>query len=998
MSTEQSSEIIFTPQRILKVMGIPTIITFTVDHTRMLLSFTDGRIVVYDTSTLFTAGSDDIPPLHTWSPSPFAPQRILPNPGDMPHLIAILLGPDAPQPVVVLDVQKYESFAGWEIDNTDPITASASVLPICHFCSTLISHSVSWSQKGKQLAIGLRSGIITAFAPAETAIPKLTAPPPALSAPVGLISLSWLSNNTFYAIFASSPPDIDHTHIVITVDGKAGTVEEVTFNPPYFLLLEAMTSEHIITFKNWDPSRAIVVVGVSSSSDIGVIGSLGDTWYNFTLEETATPRMPLDSTGNETMLLGLDVDLTNDLPTGWNVTGDPKNIPSWPILYAFASDGTIQGWYVIHTNGIPYPGMVQQSSNLLVSPPSNAGMDDQKPLPLSQSPVIDGHSPAQSPPLAKASLSTLDATAMQGVSSMKFQQLELTSEEKGSSATSGQPATPVPVFGRPSMFHLPSNSSSTSVFAGHPTRPTFGQSSFQTMSNFQPSGDNSQTVFPVFGKTSVVGNSQPAFGLLGATGFVSGSPEAIQPSQFQSQQTKHVGFGAFSGSGSGFSALTGVQKSFKELLREKGSETPESPTLAPSAAIRKDAITEHAIPSFLPPNHRNVAVTGVQKSFRELLREKGSETPESPTLAPSAAIRKDTITEHAIPSFLPPNHRNVGALSPDIGIQVSDPAPVKATSISPLPVPPRLSEDTDTASSGTTGPSSVNVIFPDPVIDVQGDSGIKKELSAHPSDQSLSDSFSFSSLNSSFVDVLDTNSLRKDDEANDLEDNPPSSPGTISDRSVNLDDDRSDDEEDQASTPEPAVKTSLPATPDFSFRSPSTTPKPEVPTIRTISFTPSSPPVLGARPSPALPSPINTPPKLAAAEVLAPIPAPMPILLSTPQSTLGLGRPSSRPSRSSPLASIPISLHDANQQETKPTVAPSAIKLQPAAHKPLFGQWPEPERLFKPLNKSPEASNAAKLGGSGGVQPDVLGQGMQLECLHLFANLGRELENVRILF
>ena len=110
-------------------MGIPTILTFTVDHTRMLLSFTDGRIVVYDTSTLFTAGSDDIPPLHTWPPSPFAPQRILPNPGDMPHLIAILLGPDAPQPVVVLDAQKYESFAGWEIDNTDPITASAPVLP-----------------------------------------------------------------------------------------------------------------------------------------------------------------------------------------------------------------------------------------------------------------------------------------------------------------------------------------------------------------------------------------------------------------------------------------------------------------------------------------------------------------------------------------------------------------------------------------------------------------------------------------------------------------------------------------------------------------------------------------------------------------------------------------------------------------------------------------------------------------------------------------------------
>jgi nucleoporin NUP159 len=104
------------------------IIAVTSDDTRMLLGLKDGRILVHDTSILFTPGTDDIPPLHSWPSSPYVPQQILPNPGDIPNLIAILLPPGAPQSVVVLDVQKHESFAGWERDDTsDPVTTSVSL-------------------------------------------------------------------------------------------------------------------------------------------------------------------------------------------------------------------------------------------------------------------------------------------------------------------------------------------------------------------------------------------------------------------------------------------------------------------------------------------------------------------------------------------------------------------------------------------------------------------------------------------------------------------------------------------------------------------------------------------------------------------------------------------------------------------------------------------------------------------------------------------------------
>jgi hypothetical protein len=49
----------------------------------------------------------------------------------MPHLVAILLGPGTPRPVMIFDVQRCESVAGWEVDPTsDPITASASILSL----------------------------------------------------------------------------------------------------------------------------------------------------------------------------------------------------------------------------------------------------------------------------------------------------------------------------------------------------------------------------------------------------------------------------------------------------------------------------------------------------------------------------------------------------------------------------------------------------------------------------------------------------------------------------------------------------------------------------------------------------------------------------------------------------------------------------------------------------------------------------------------------------
>jgi nucleoporin NUP159 len=111
----------------LKVSARPTIISITADGARLLISLVDGQIALYDTSSLFTEGSNEVHPVHSWSfPSQTGPQQILPNPGDMPHLVAVLLDAGAPQAVVILDVQNLENVGGWSREDIeDPITSCA---------------------------------------------------------------------------------------------------------------------------------------------------------------------------------------------------------------------------------------------------------------------------------------------------------------------------------------------------------------------------------------------------------------------------------------------------------------------------------------------------------------------------------------------------------------------------------------------------------------------------------------------------------------------------------------------------------------------------------------------------------------------------------------------------------------------------------------------------------------------------------------------------------
>ena len=191
---------------------------------------------------------------------------------------------------------------------------------------------------------------------------------------MGLISVHWLSTSSFHTIYAAPgqlTPDVEQTHLHVSLDSKSNSAQDIKFNTPYLPYPGLRPpGEFFVCLRGWDPSKNLLFIGDSSSSDIGLIGSVvddsGEHWHNFTLEETSTPSLPLDKEQNDTILLGMDVDLTStELYHHSTASGEALDLPAHPIMYVYASDGTILGWHVLNVTGETYPGMISTSTPAL---------------------------------------------------------------------------------------------------------------------------------------------------------------------------------------------------------------------------------------------------------------------------------------------------------------------------------------------------------------------------------------------------------------------------------------------------------------------------------------------------------------------------------------------------------------------------------------------------------------------------------------------------------
>ncbi|KAG6808999.1 hypothetical protein H0H92_002042 [Tricholoma furcatifolium] len=479
----------FIPQRTSPLNGQnPTNISLACNDTRLFVVFEAGELLVFDTAALFTPGSDPVTPTHA-QPSTTGPIRyVAPNPGPEPghaDLFAVVHS----NRTVVLYNGKLEVQGGWISTQPDP-----KHTPV----------AVSWSPKGKHIAIGLQSGDILTYALTNQSQISKHMPP---TNPSPLVSLDWLSPGHTFRTFYAGPETEDVQHIVC-IDAKIPTASY--FSPPAPFYLSGRTNQSfIVTLPKWDEregapateSTSLVVTADLASVDFEIIGSIGTQWAHFSQENPITLPVNFYKSEEDTLLLALAVDLT-DAQGGE------------PILYAYLNDGTVQAWYMQSPK--PYPGMKTPGAVAAVS--TTAPSDSAQP-------------PAPAPPAPSALTPAPSAFA--------------------SSSAFGQTSTPTSAFGAPSAFGQPQTTSvfgKPSGFGAQPT-PTFGSSGFgqpATTSAFgQTSALGQATSSPVFGQTSAPSPFGPSSSSSSAFGTPSGFGQTSQPAggAFANLQSQPSPFG-----------------------------------------------------------------------------------------------------------------------------------------------------------------------------------------------------------------------------------------------------------------------------------------------------------------------------------------------------------------------------------------------------------------------------------------------------------------------
>ena len=414
---------------------------------------------------------------------------------------------------------------------------------------------VSWSPRGKQLAIALQSGDVITYSPTASDSPKATISKPPSLAGNRVLSTTWLANPTFFTVYAPAgplEPKMPQSHYVVNFDSKSNTATDISLSAPYFPYPGLRNpGAFVLVFRNWDPVKFLVVVGDSTSQEIGSIGcyveASGEVWYNLNVDEAYAPSLPLDKDLNDTILLGLDVDLTAMKKYDHlSPSGEKVEVPPPPIMYAYSSDGTFIGWYVVNGTAKMYPDM------------KNATVESSVDAPMSVTPAPSTTNEAPPPGFGVTQPST------------GFGGLGKPSQPTFGSTGFGQSS------GTQSAFSPGTTTGGFAAFANGGSLPGFSQSSFnQTGFGQSPQQSTFGQQISVFGhaQTSSVFGQSPAstFGQTSQPSVFSQTDQSssfLKPPSFgQPAFGQASAFGSNGTSGGGFGDTQGGLKS-SEMIRE----------------------------------------------------------------------------------------------------------------------------------------------------------------------------------------------------------------------------------------------------------------------------------------------------------------------------------------------------------------------------------------------------------------------------------------------
>ena len=408
--------------------------------------------------------------------------------------------------------------------------------------------------------------------------------------------MHWLSTSSFHAIYAPPvrlAPDVEQIHFLVSLDSDSNSAQDIRFNNPFVFCGLHLPGEFRICLRSWDPSKVLLIVGDSMSSDIGLIGSVaddsGERWLNLISEETSTPSLLLDKGQTDTILLGMDVDLTSsDSYHHSTASGEILELPAHPIMYVYASDGTILGWHVLNVTGPRYPGMITASNTStpsLTVPSIPSSIVRELSSDMQTTPAT---SPIASAP-TEASETNPPATVFRQLTIIGAQGSSFGQISTFGQAESGFSQQITSVLGQTSSFEQPV------------TTPTFGSTSVPRLFE-QPSK-------PAFGSTSSIGgfsefgsagpakSGQPTFGFGGGT-FASDTQNAFASAASKGSPTKKPVLAVGDSSKPAESSPLGARVfgNHAESLASKTFRTT-SPFTSASVSLSAQILAPHSITS-----------------------------------------------------------------------------------------------------------------------------------------------------------------------------------------------------------------------------------------------------------------------------------------------------------------------------------------------------------------------------------------------------------------
>ncbi|KAI1623616.1 hypothetical protein EDD37DRAFT_681841, partial [Exophiala viscosa] len=239
---------------------------------------------------------------------------------------------------------------------------------------------LSWSNRGKQLVVGLADGTAVQMKPDGTVvaqIPKSTSIPPA----VHVSGISWLENDTFLVIYTPNDTSDGIQPSDYYIVNREPKTTNYTFQKlPEVLApfgVERLPSTHFISrLRSFPPQlQDLLIVTATTATDVGLLSKSDKplsqedpitSAFTFTTIEDDTRRaqLPLTPDMQDTSPIGMAVDLSstekvpNPIPSEAEILETAGPVPSLVVLN---NEGILVGWWIIYNDsvrqGTTFPGL-----------------------------------------------------------------------------------------------------------------------------------------------------------------------------------------------------------------------------------------------------------------------------------------------------------------------------------------------------------------------------------------------------------------------------------------------------------------------------------------------------------------------------------------------------------------------------------------------------------------------------------------------------------------